>query len=146
MRAREFTINIPINIKINGDGEPEIDMGNGSKEGDPEENIPVHVNPYKEERNHGEAAVNFVVEEGFVSVDRVKILGGLARERGGKSAHEGGEPVHALVRKNFVDETEHEDVDQEGADVGAGEVPRKHPPHERHGRKRERHGSGSEHE
>ena len=24
MRAREFTINIPINIKINGDGEPEI--------------------------------------------------------------------------------------------------------------------------
>ena len=28
MRAREFTINIPINIRINGDGEPEIDMGN----------------------------------------------------------------------------------------------------------------------
>jgi len=27
MRAREFTINIPINIRINGDGEPEIDMG-----------------------------------------------------------------------------------------------------------------------
>lgn len=24
MRAREFTINIPINIKINGDDEPEI--------------------------------------------------------------------------------------------------------------------------
>ena len=24
MRAREFTINIPINIKINGDGEPEV--------------------------------------------------------------------------------------------------------------------------
>ncbi len=24
MRAKEFTINIPINIKINGDGEPEI--------------------------------------------------------------------------------------------------------------------------
>jgi hypothetical protein len=30
MRAREFTINIPINIKINGDGEPEIDMGQGN--------------------------------------------------------------------------------------------------------------------
>ena len=30
MRAREFTINIPINIKINGDGQPEIDMGQGS--------------------------------------------------------------------------------------------------------------------
>jgi hypothetical protein len=28
MRAREFTINIPINIRINGDGQPEIDMGN----------------------------------------------------------------------------------------------------------------------
>lgn len=26
MRAREFTINVPINIKINGDGDPEIDM------------------------------------------------------------------------------------------------------------------------
>lgn len=30
MRAREFTINIPINIRINGDGEPEIDMGQDS--------------------------------------------------------------------------------------------------------------------
>jgi hypothetical protein len=27
MRAREFTINIPINIKINGDGDPEISTG-----------------------------------------------------------------------------------------------------------------------
>lgn len=27
MRAKEFTINIPINIKINGDGEPEISTG-----------------------------------------------------------------------------------------------------------------------
>ena len=26
MRAREFTINIPITIKINGDGDPEVDM------------------------------------------------------------------------------------------------------------------------
>jgi len=26
MRAREFTINIPINIKINGDGEPDISV------------------------------------------------------------------------------------------------------------------------
>ena len=29
MRSREFTINIPINIRINGDGEPVIDMGKG---------------------------------------------------------------------------------------------------------------------
>lgn len=28
MRAREFTINVPINIKINGDGDPEIEMPN----------------------------------------------------------------------------------------------------------------------
>lgn len=28
MRAREFVINVPITIKINGDGDPEIDMGN----------------------------------------------------------------------------------------------------------------------
>lgn len=34
MRAREFTINIPINIKINGDGEPEISTG---EEGESEE-------------------------------------------------------------------------------------------------------------
>lgn len=27
MRANEFTINIPINIKINSDGEPEISTG-----------------------------------------------------------------------------------------------------------------------
>lgn len=28
MRAREFVINVPITIKINGDGDPEIDMDN----------------------------------------------------------------------------------------------------------------------
>jgi hypothetical protein len=26
MRAREFIINVPINIKIDGDGKPEVDM------------------------------------------------------------------------------------------------------------------------
>ena len=26
MKAREFTINVPINIKINGDGDPEMDV------------------------------------------------------------------------------------------------------------------------
>ena len=26
MKAREFTINVPINIKINGDGDPEVDV------------------------------------------------------------------------------------------------------------------------
>tara|TARA_B100000965_G_scaffold340180_1_gene308223 strand:+ start:855 stop:1178 length:324 start_codon:yes stop_codon:yes gene_type:complete len=33
MKAREFTINVPINIKINGDGDPEIDVAGQ----DPEE-------------------------------------------------------------------------------------------------------------
>lgn len=28
MRAREFVINVPITIKINGDSDPEIDMDN----------------------------------------------------------------------------------------------------------------------
>lgn len=31
MRAREFTINIPINIKINGDGEPEVSTSDGEQ-------------------------------------------------------------------------------------------------------------------
>ena len=36
MRAREFVINVPITIKINGDGDPEIDMpGNDAR--DPED-------------------------------------------------------------------------------------------------------------
>lgn len=35
MRAREFTINIPVHITINGDGDPEISTpGNNSEEGD----------------------------------------------------------------------------------------------------------------
>jgi hypothetical protein len=28
MRAREFVINVPITIKINGDGDPEVNMSN----------------------------------------------------------------------------------------------------------------------
>lgn len=31
MRAREFTINIPINIKINGDGEPEVEVSDNEE-------------------------------------------------------------------------------------------------------------------
>ena len=52
MRAREFTINIPINIKINGDGEPEIDMGQGSDgPADPSElkQDPVMVPPLQQQ-------------------------------------------------------------------------------------------------
>jgi len=33
MRAREFIINVPINIKINGDGDPEISTDSNDKSG-----------------------------------------------------------------------------------------------------------------
>ena len=49
MRAKEFTINVPINIKINGDGDPEIDVaGNGSDSEEPDNN-PIFVSPLQQE-------------------------------------------------------------------------------------------------
>lgn len=45
MRAREFTINVPITIKINGDGDPEIDMPSSDE---PDEN-PIYVSPLQQE-------------------------------------------------------------------------------------------------
>ena len=47
MRAKEFTINIPINIKINGDGEPEISTGQEQDEPDFQNN-PVMVPPLQQ--------------------------------------------------------------------------------------------------
>jgi hypothetical protein len=51
MRAREFTINIPINIKINGDGQPEIDMGGTDAPIDPSKpkEDPVMVPPLQQQ-------------------------------------------------------------------------------------------------
>lgn len=51
MRAREFTINIPINIKINGDGDPEIDIAGADEKKDPSEldPNPVFVPPLQQE-------------------------------------------------------------------------------------------------
>jgi len=46
MRAREFTINIPIHITLNGDGEPEINMG-GDSATDLQQN-PVMVPPLQQ--------------------------------------------------------------------------------------------------
>jgi len=46
MRAREFTINVPITIKINGDGDPEIDMPGAQDESDDD---PVFVSPQQQE-------------------------------------------------------------------------------------------------
>lgn len=42
MRAREFVINVPITIKINGDGDPEIDMDGKEDPKDPQE---LDLNP-----------------------------------------------------------------------------------------------------
>jgi hypothetical protein len=47
MRAQEFTINIPINIKINGDGEPEISTGQQSDNSELDQN-PVMVPPLQQ--------------------------------------------------------------------------------------------------
>ena len=52
MRAREFTINVPITIKINGDGDPEIDMpGQDEDARDPSkpDPNPVFVSPLQQE-------------------------------------------------------------------------------------------------
>lgn len=52
MRAREFVINVPITIKINGDGDPEIDMKkvNNEPPKDPSEldQNPVMVPPLQQ--------------------------------------------------------------------------------------------------
>lgn len=44
MRAREFIINVPITIKINGDGDPEIEMDNL-----PDEKQPAMIPPQQQE-------------------------------------------------------------------------------------------------
>jgi len=51
MRAREFVINVPITIKINGDGDPEIDMTGTDDAKDPSEleDNPVMVPPLQQE-------------------------------------------------------------------------------------------------
>jgi len=46
MRAKEFTINVPINIKINGDGDPEIDVAGQDDELD---QSPVMMSPQQQE-------------------------------------------------------------------------------------------------
>jgi hypothetical protein len=46
MRAKEFTINVPITIKINGDSDPEIDTG--SADSDEMDLNPVMVPPLQQ--------------------------------------------------------------------------------------------------
>lgn len=49
MRAREFTINVPITIKINGDGDPEIEMDSAPKDPKELDPNPVFVPPLQQE-------------------------------------------------------------------------------------------------
>jgi|LakMenE01Jun11ns_1017448.scaffolds.fasta_scaffold8667797_2 hypothetical protein len=51
MRAREFTINVPITIKINGDDDPEINMPGAEepKEVDELDPNPIMVSPLQQE-------------------------------------------------------------------------------------------------
>jgi hypothetical protein len=59
MRAHEFTINIPINIKINGDGEPVISVDKQEPEDDSEDldQNPVMVSPLQQEHELRKAAL-----------------------------------------------------------------------------------------
>lgn len=50
MRAREFTINVPITIKINGDDDPDISMPGQEQSDDQELQLnPVMVSPQQQE-------------------------------------------------------------------------------------------------
>ena len=51
MRAKEFVINVPITVKINGDQDPEIQAGTDPKpeEGDDLQQNPVMVSPLQQE-------------------------------------------------------------------------------------------------
>lgn len=50
MRAREFTINVPITISINGDEEPVVNAGNQEPEDDTElQQNPVMISPQQQE-------------------------------------------------------------------------------------------------
>jgi hypothetical protein len=72
MKAREFTINVPINIKINGDGDPEIDVaGENPEEPQPGQDVldpnPVMVPPLQQNIELKKAALG---KEGDV-VDKI---------------------------------------------------------------------------
>lgn len=48
MRAREFTINIPIHVSINGDGTVDVDQGDEAKDPQELEDNPVMVPPLQQ--------------------------------------------------------------------------------------------------
>ena len=72
MKAREFTINVPINIKINGDGDPEVDVaGENPEEQQPGPDVldpnPIMVPPLQQNIELKKAALG---KEGDV-VDKI---------------------------------------------------------------------------
>ena len=72
MKAREFTINVPINIKINGDGDPEVDVaGENPDEQQPGQDVldpnPIMVPPLQQNIELKKAALG---KEGDV-VDKI---------------------------------------------------------------------------
>ena len=73
MKAREFTINVPINIKINGDGDPEVDVaGENPEEQQPGQDVldpnPIMVPPLQQNIELKKAALG---KEGDI-VDKIK--------------------------------------------------------------------------
>ena len=72
MKAREFTINVPINIKINGDGDPEVDVaGENPEEQKPGQDVldpnPIMVPPLQQNIELKKAALG---KEGDI-VDKI---------------------------------------------------------------------------
>lgn len=57
MRAREFTINVPINITINGDGEPDITAGQTDHDNHELQQNPVMVPPLQQSLELEKAAL-----------------------------------------------------------------------------------------
>lgn len=60
MRAKEFVINIPINIKLNGDGSVDVDQGNEPKDASELDQNPLMVPPLQQELEISKAAVGKV--------------------------------------------------------------------------------------
>ena len=56
MRAREFTINIPITVSINGDDDPVISTGDDDTDADLQQN-PVMISPQQQELELAKAAL-----------------------------------------------------------------------------------------
>lgn len=57
MRAREFTINVPITISINGDADPVVSAGDTAQDDDTElQQNPVMISPQQQELELAKAA------------------------------------------------------------------------------------------